>query len=457
MRQGVSLVRWISAGSAALALAIGVASLPAGLTQAQATTAYQVYATGAGSFEGAEILDITPDNRYGLVVGVQSSERKVRVAVINPVTGLRKIDPGNDDLTAQVTNLGLERPSTSAVAVYPGTDQRYAIVTIRECKVDEGSAATCTAPTTVKNGGAVFINVNEDGTVGAARSTALPLGLEPEHIEIAPSGDYAVVANEGRAGSGGSISIIDLRGGAATANVVFTIDQATLGPNTAPEAVAISPDSGRAFVSLQTTNQVAVIDINQATLTPTTEVVTLGSSPAGAPLRPDGLAVTPDSNYLVTANEGISGARTNTVSLFRINPNDNDAATPRLSLVGDSGSSIAGDDNPEMVDVGLVGGQVKAFVTLSGSHAVAVFNVTPGGLVFEQRIDLTRGGALNVRGPEGIKIASGANLPANTSLIVTANQVSRNVSVIQATTEATPTPTTPPADGDTIYLPLVTR
>ncbi len=433
-----SFVRWLAAVGTVPLLAVGLAHTSA------AATNYTVYNSENNDLEGSEIVDITPDNKYAVVVGANNvgdatrKETKVRIATIDPNNPGVKLS--TLDLTALGTNLGLTRPAASSVAVHPTAG--YAIVTLKECV----EFCPTTPPETVSAGGAVFVKINTNGTLTLARPAALGLGVQPESIDIAPNGNYAVVANEGQAGRGnGRISIIDLRNGPDGANAqVLTPDI----PNAEPEAVAISPDNNRAFVTLQDNNAVAVIDINPTTLSPTANVRDLGNDPVrGVRLNPDGIAVTPDSQYIITANEGVPGTtRANSVSMFRVNA-DRTLGTPLTRSI-----SAGGDERPEMVAVGQVGGQLRAFVSLENGDAVAVFAVTTGAtpaFTLEGQVPLNPSPTGNTADmPEGVAIAHGLDL------VVTANQGSRNISIIKAT-NTNPNPN--PNLDEKVYLPLIFR
>ncbi|MGH7493356.1 MAG: choice-of-anchor I family protein [bacterium] len=136
-------------------------------------------------------------------------------------------------------------------------------------------------------GQVVFFDINGDFI------SAVTVGALPDALVFTPDGSKVVVANEGEpstdyvADPEGSVSIIDLSGGAAypvvsTASFTTFIGQEAqlrsqgiriYGPNAnaaqdfEPEYAAISEDSKTAYVTLQENNTLAVVDLNTATVT----------------------------------------------------------------------------------------------------------------------------------------------------------------------------------------------
>lgn len=131
---------------------------------------------------------------------------------------------------------------------------------------------------------------------------SVTVGALPDMLTFSPNGRWLLVANEGESNSynapdsvdpEGSVSVIDLSGGAATltqSNVrtaTFTAFEGAaldpsiriFGPNASvsqdlePEYIAISQDSKKAWVTLQENNALAVIDIASARVT---ELIGLG-------------------------------------------------------------------------------------------------------------------------------------------------------------------------------------
>ncbi|WP_310475379.1 choice-of-anchor I family protein [Sandarakinorhabdus sp.] len=130
----------------------------------------------------------------------------------------------------------------------------------------------------------------------------IQVGVLPDQLTFTPDGSKLLVANEGQPASVGdnpvgSVSIIDMAGGAAAATVVNTIGftalngfeatlraqgLATLNGQAAaadiePEYISVSADGTRAYVTLQEVNAVAVIDLTNPTADRPLSIQPLGS------------------------------------------------------------------------------------------------------------------------------------------------------------------------------------
>ena len=174
------------------------------------------------------------------------------------------------------------------------------------------------------------------------------VGALPDMVTFTPDGTRALTANEGEPDDDylvdpeGTVSIIDLSAGAASATVTEVNFQAyngldvapvrifgpgaTVAQDLEPEYIAVSEDSSTAWVTLQENNAIAVIDVDNAVVT---DLVALGTKDYGviqnaidASNRDDGINIRPwpvvgmyqpdaiasytvdGATYLVIANEG---------------------------------------------------------------------------------------------------------------------------------------------------------
>jgi DNA-binding beta-propeller fold protein YncE len=182
--------------------------------------------------------------------------------------------------------------------------------------------------------------------------SAVTVGALPDMLTFTPNGDFVLTANEGQPlgdysyDPEGSVSIIDVRGGAAsltdadvaTAGFAAFNDKpldpririygpgSTVAQDLEPEYIAVSHDSRTAWVTLQENNALAIIDLKRKKVT---SLVALGFKrhstrgngldggrddggnkilqwPLLGMYQPDTIAAFADGGetYLVTANEG---------------------------------------------------------------------------------------------------------------------------------------------------------
>jgi 2',3'-cyclic-nucleotide 2'-phosphodiesterase/3'-nucleotidase/5'-nucleotidase len=197
--------------------------------------------------------------------------------------------------------------------------------------------------TVTDNGKVVFFDA--DGNF----LNEVEVGALPDMVTFTPDGTQVLVANEGEPDDGvnpeGSVSIIDISGGVASATVATADFKAFDGQEDAlraegvrifpgidfskdaePEYITVSPDGTQAFVSLQENNAFAVIDLATKQVT---DVVGLGYKDYSLPgngidasdrddainiqnypvfgmYMPDAIAsyAVGGTTYIVTANEG---------------------------------------------------------------------------------------------------------------------------------------------------------
>ena len=219
-------------------------------------------------------------------------------------------DPGTNQLfvvngaTSQIDVLDISDPTLPTLAGNIALPANAAFGGIQSVAVSNGVVAVAIANDTVTDNG--FVGLFDLGTLNPTNT--LTVGALPDSLAFTPDGQTIVVANEGEASDdglinpNGSISIIDLSGGAAAASStdVTTLDfnpfEGAVGPGNVPilssdnspitsvrinpvseaatgaasdiepEFVTISSDGQAAFVSLQENNAIAVVDLASQTI-----------------------------------------------------------------------------------------------------------------------------------------------------------------------------------------------
>ena len=279
------------------------------------------YGAGAFNESAAEIVAFHADSKRILTVNALSGKIDV----------LDAADPSKPTKVGEVS--GGENTTINSVAV---RNDGLAVAAVEpENKTDAGELIFFDAG--AEKPGTVL------GRVG--------VGALPDMVTITPEGDYALVANEGEPAEDysvdpeGSVSVVKLSASvkAATQADVRTADfrafegtladkgvhiygqvgaSTTEAQNLEPEYIAVA--GGKAYVTLQENNAVAVVDIASATVedvwplgyTDRREVpmdisdkdgkINIRTAPVKGILQPDSIAAyeVDGTTYLVTANEG---------------------------------------------------------------------------------------------------------------------------------------------------------
>ncbi|MEN3974399.1 choice-of-anchor I family protein [Emcibacter sp. SYSU 3D8] len=236
------------------------------------------------------------------------------------------------------------------------------------------------------------------------RLAEVETGFLPDMVTFTPDGKFVLTANEGEPTDDmdpeGSVSIIDISGGAAAARAVtigfesLTADAMRAAgvrvfpgkePRTdfEPEYIAVSADSTTAWVSLQENNALAKFDIATATLTAVLPLGTKDHSQAGmgmdpndkdgkidiAPVPVRGLYM-PDTiaafsvggnAYLITANEGDARNEDERVEKAKIDP---------AALSGDQRKKL------ERLKISTIDGDTDGDGDIDALHAYGARSVT---------------------------------------------------------------------------------
>lgn len=418
------------------------------------------YDTGLGG-SGAEIIDIRMPQGFATVTntgGDSPGNSSIDVIKVNDVAAPKLIRRVLLQDTSRIVN---------SVAMHPSED--YFLV------VQGGSSPAATGT---------------PGSISAYRITngaflcTTTVGIQPDSVAISPDGTTAIVANEAEGfarndnGGPGTVSRLSLAGfkpqtpdcsqfasttialpsaaGTPGFTTSRTDDIARLpidnSPGTLePESVAFSPDSRYAFVTLQENNGVARIDLatnavtyfGLGTVNHLADVSTTGGyQPVESYTQfrePDGIKVTPDGRYFVTANEGdtrdgaggsgIRGGRT--VSVF-------DATTG--ALLGDTGIELddlandngvypdgrsnRGGSEPEVLDLAEFGGRTWVAVSLERAGGIALIDVTTPTAPLVVAFGYTGSTSAN---PEGIRFFA----RGNALFVASANEGSGTVSIFR--------------------------
>lgn len=478
----LSPLQTIRRGRARLILLLTLACLPLSLSlslpRARAQTAAiqgEVVST-LTDLAGAEMLDVSDDGRYALVVG---DDTATLVAIGKDTLTIA----GTWALTGAFLPAGSTAAELTGVAISP--DGSFALVGVRDG--DEANFATFDEVP----GKVVALSLPDLKPIGQ-----VTVGRGPDSVAIAANGQFAAVANEDEENEEdltnpenrpGTVSIIDLRRGAGQMTQVEVPIPPSNIPffprDPQPETVRIAANSSFVLATLQENNAVTRIQVPSplpSTLTPgafsvqnfdvgirrglglTQDKVETGNCRSSAydlSLRqgftsarePDGLALTPDGRYFVTADEdNLTSVNNQSYEGIPLSPHGSrsisvfDATTGRF--LGDSGNSIeesvialglpqrcnSKGPEPEVVTVARVGDRTLAFVAIERSDAVTIHDISDPTNI--QRLDTVILNPGVVRSdkkaefePEGLEF-----IPATNQLVVS-NPGVGSVSLINLT------------------------
>ena len=310
----------VTNGSAATISSVQVASNQVQLKLASALDAAQPvrvsFADASASNDTATVQDragvdarsfsnVTVANRLSLTP--TQTEAFAQASSISLVNGaeISAFDPASDRLFVtsplglQVLSVGADLSLTLLGTVSLGSND------VNSVAVKNGVVAVAVAAVDKTQPGTVFF-LKADATVGAGMvQGSVTVGALPDMLTFSADGRTVLVANEAEqataatapamatvANPEGSVSIIDLSGGAAAATVrtasfaAFNsqrdalkaagvrlmagetgFETVTVAQDLEPEYIAISADGRTAFVTLQENNAIAVLDIARATFT----------------------------------------------------------------------------------------------------------------------------------------------------------------------------------------------
>lgn len=369
---------------------------------------------------GAEMLDVADNGKFAVVVGADT-------ATLVEIKKNSLEAKGTWTLTEAYLPKGSTEAELTGVSISP--DGSYALIGVKDN--DEANLDTFDE----KPGKVVAIALPSLKVLGQ-----VTVGRGPDSVAIAPNGQFAAVANEDEENEEdltnpnnrpGTVSIIDLRYGPARMSQVevpIPQDNIPFFPNDPqPETVKISADNRFILATLQENNAVARIEVPGWLPRPlrpdvfavrnfnvgvrvgvglTEDKVGKGncrSSSYDLSLRqeffsarePDGIAITTNGRYFVTANEdNLTSVNNQSYMGIPISPHGSRSISvfeaQNGAFLGDSGNSIENSilalklpqrcaskgPEPEVVDVGMIAGRTLAFVSIERSDAVTIHDIT---------------------------------------------------------------------------------
>ncbi|RZL47943.1 MAG: alkaline phosphatase [Pedobacter sp.] len=319
------------------------------------TKLFTALALTALTFNACKKIDSTPLNVPEIFLPEDiASFKEVAMFDLGGVTAaeISTYDPSTKKLFV-VSNDGGTKVEVLDMSAYPTITKSKTLLYpnnagINSVAVSNGLLAIALNGTiTTANGDVVILKTSDLSEV-----KKITVGAMPDMVTFSPDGNYIISANEGEPNDAytidplGSISIIDIKNNYAIKTLDFTGfegDKVKLmaaglrvyGPNASlaqdiePEYVAVSPDSKKAFVTLQENNAVAEVDLMVGKITKITPLGTrdislaenawdvsddekrgkkiqLETWPIKAFYLPDAIAhfAVNDNNYLALACEG---------------------------------------------------------------------------------------------------------------------------------------------------------
>jgi DNA-binding beta-propeller fold protein YncE len=165
-------------------------------------------------------------------------------------------------------------------------------------------------------------------------------GKQPSGMAIDHGGNFALVADR----ADNAVSLLNVNGKAKSASLVATVPMRI--PDADPTAVAITPDSKRALVTLTHANKVALMTIDKGKLTDTGYAMTTGIYPYNVQITPDGKL-----GLVNNQGSGASDGQADTLSVIDLELNP-----PRVV------DQVMVGDGPEGLAVSPAGGYAAALL-----------------------------------------------------------------------------------------------
>jgi WD40 repeat protein len=194
--------------------------------------------------------------------------------------------------------------------------------------------------------------------------TSLTVGKQPSGLDIAPKGDWAVVANRGD----GTVSLLSIKG-----TDVSVADTVTLGPASDQVAhVVFTPDARRALAVKFASHKVSLLEIQDGKLS-------YGKVDLPTGLWPYNVVVAPSGRIALTADNGNAGASDGSVDTVSIV--DLEANPPRIT------DRVVVGDGPEGLGISPQGSVAAAAILRGGNAAKTAYFYHKTGTIAVLKID----------------------------------------------------------------------
>ena len=220
------------------------------------------------------------------------------------------------------------------------------------------------AVTTTRDESYSFVSLNNsvavlsDRTVPPRLVGQINVGGNPAGVTLTHDGRYLLVAS----GSGAVVLNAHLAAAGDSRAVIATLTS----PGSGAVEVAVSNDDRYAFVTLETSDEVAVFDLRRALSGRQSQTGLVGIVPLGR--APVGMAVSPDGRWLYATSEAMPGSPLNAPGTLSVIDVAKAETSPRHAVV----ATAAAGCSPVRVAVSADGATI--WVTARGSNALLGFS-----------------------------------------------------------------------------------
>lgn len=173
----------------------------------------------------------------------------------------------------------------------------------------------------------------------------LDAGAGAAGVSISPAGDLALVANR----SAGTVSVFTISG--KTLTPAGTVDFAA--KTSGPCAIAFTPDGKRAFVTRDGDHKVSVLSVDGSKVEYTKRDI-------GAGLRPYGIDITPKGDMIVVADLGLNNGNGDADTVSVIDPNATPPKTVDTVTVGTTPEGMKLSPDGKYLALAIMNGSNKA-------------------------------------------------------------------------------------------------